>query len=219
MTTIDSTTQSLSVVHPRRITPWLTAAPVAVLLAYADGFWLTSLQGAVGAIERAQTPFANWWRTSTLMVPVFLIAVLGALALARRWYGPSLRGTKAVLGTVLLVTAAATLVGVANLVANAAYDYHLQANLIEVAQNMRAGGSATTAMNMDASTMASMAGMGDVPSQLHATLMVHARGVGYATPLILVTNLVLVAWMTAMRGADWGPRRRPADGTDAVSAT
>src|SRR4051794_7579891 len=212
MTTIHSSTQSLSVVHPRRIAPWLTAAPVAVLLAYADGFWLTSLQGAVGAIERAQTPFANWWRTSTLMVPVFLIAVLGALALARRWYGPNLRGTKAVLATALLVTAAATLVGVADLVANAAYDYHLQANLIEFSLNMRAGGPAAAGMNMDASTMASMAGMGDVPTQLHNTLMVHARGVGYATPLILVNHLVLVAWMTAMRGAGWGPRRRGAGG-------
>src|SRR5919112_2815428 len=157
---IDSTTQSLSVVHARRSSALLTALPVAVLLAYADGFWLTSLQGAVGAIERAQTPFANWWRGSTLMVPVFLIAVLAALALARRWYGPDLRGTKAVLVTAALVTAAATLVGVADLVANAAYDYHLQANLIEVSQNMRVGGPAAARMQMGASTMASMAGMG-----------------------------------------------------------
>jgi hypothetical protein len=215
---IHSNTQSLSVVHVRRISPWLTAAPIAGLLAYADGFWLTSLQGAVGAIERAQTPFANWWRTSTLMVPVFLIAVLGALALARRWYGPNLRGTKAVLVTALLVTAAATLVGVADLVANAAYDYHLQANLIEVSQNMRAGGTAATGVNMDAAGMAGMTGMGDVPSQLHATLVIHARGVAYASAVTLVTNLVLIAWMTAVRGADWGSRRaaRVADAAPVV---
>ena len=204
---INSNTQSLSVVHARRIVPWLTAVPVAVLLAFADGFWLTSLQGAVGAIERAQTPFGNWWRSSALMVPVFLIAVLAALALARRWYGPDLRGTKAVLVTAALVTAAATLVGVADLVANAAYDYQLQANLIEVSQNMRVGGPAAAGMDMDASTMASMAGMGDVPTQLHNTLMVHARGVSYASAVTLVTNLLLVVWITAARGADWGSRR------------
>src|SRR4051812_10338129 len=28
--------------------PWSTVLPIAVVLVYADGFWMTSLQGAVG---------------------------------------------------------------------------------------------------------------------------------------------------------------------------
>lgn len=34
--------------------PWITIGVLAVLMAAGDGFVLTSLQGAVGAIERSQ---------------------------------------------------------------------------------------------------------------------------------------------------------------------
>ena len=47
----------------RPAVPWATVLPLAVLMAYADGFWLTSLRGAVGAIERTQEPFATWLRS------------------------------------------------------------------------------------------------------------------------------------------------------------
>ena len=66
---------------------WLTAALFAVILAFGDGFWLTSMHGAIGAIERNQEPLGRWVRESALMVPLFFLAVLAALVLARRWFG------------------------------------------------------------------------------------------------------------------------------------
>ena len=83
-------------------------------MAYADGFWMISLRGAVGAIERTEEPFASWLRESTLVLPVFVFAVLGALTLALRWFGPVLRKSSTVL-TALLIVAAGTAVGIAQL--------------------------------------------------------------------------------------------------------
>ena len=34
--------------------PWVTVAALAVLLAFANGFVIVAIQGAIGAIERAQ---------------------------------------------------------------------------------------------------------------------------------------------------------------------
>ena len=105
--------------------------PLAVVLAYADGFWLISLRGAVGSIERTREPFASWLRESTLALPVFVLAVLGALTLAARWFGPVLRKPKTVVAAALLVVAAGTLVGIAGLAASSAYDYHLQSSQLQ----------------------------------------------------------------------------------------
>src|SRR6185436_20705352 len=113
--------------------PWSTVVPLAVVLAYADGFWLISLRGAVGAIERTQEPFVSWLRESTLALPVFVLAVLGALTLATRWFGPVLRKPKSVVAAGLLVVAASTLVGIAGLAASSAYDYHLQSSRPQMA--------------------------------------------------------------------------------------
>jgi hypothetical protein len=89
------------------IIPWLTVLPLAVVMAYADGFWIISLRGAAGAIERTGQPFATWLRESTLTLPIFVIAVLGALTLAARWFGPVLRNPKTVMAAALMVVAAA----------------------------------------------------------------------------------------------------------------
>ncbi len=50
----------------RSTIPWSTVLPLAVAMAYVSGFWIISMRGSVGAIERTQTPFASWWRGSTL---------------------------------------------------------------------------------------------------------------------------------------------------------
>jgi len=42
------------------------------------------------AIERTQGPFASWVRESTLNVPLFAFAVLAALTMALRRFGPEL---------------------------------------------------------------------------------------------------------------------------------
>jgi len=158
------------------VVPWLTVLPLAVVLAYADGFWLISLRGAVGSIERTGEPFASWLRESTLALPVFVLAVLGALALAARWFGPALRKTKTVVATALMVVAAGTLVGIAALAASSVYDYYLQSSHVH--------------------SMASMASM----AVQQAGLGLQLRAVGYGSALLLVTNLALVSWVVAMRG-------------------
>jgi hypothetical protein len=171
--------------HPQRVAvPWLTVVPLAALLAYADGFWVMSLRGAVGAIERSQTPLVSWLRESTLVLPVFVLAVLGALTLAMRWFGPQVSSPRRVVATALLVVAAGTLAGTAWLVASAAYDYHLQA-----------------------AQVAMMGSMGTVCSvgkclalQEHATLALQVRAAAYGIGILVAANLVGVTWLVALRG-------------------
>ena len=166
----------------RSAVPWLTVIPLAVVMAYADGFWVVSLRGAVGAIERSQTPFESWLRESTLLVPAFVFAVLAALTLARRWFAPSLSRTKTRLIAGLMIVVAGTLTGVIELAASAAYDYHLQAKQLTERHAMAACGQDCRAQ------------------QLHDTLALDVRAVFYGIGILLVTNLVLVAWVVALRG-------------------
>ena len=204
----------------RRAVPWLTVAVLAVLLDYADGFWLTSLRGAVGAIERTQSPFASWLRDSTLMLPVFGVAVLWALARAHRRYGPSPRGLRTVVATALLVVAAGTAVGVAETAVSSAYDYHLQSAQLAVLHSTHspAGAAGTTDPTQAVAADHTQHGVangaqgpgactGTCQAQ-RSTLAVHVRAVTYASGVLLATNLLLVAWVLALRGAQWTPRRR-----------
>ena len=161
--------------------PWSTVLPLAVVLAFADGFWMVSLRGTVGAIERTEEPFANWLRESTLLLPVFVFAVLGALTLAQRRFGPVLRSPRTVLATALLVVATGTVAGIAEMAASSAYDYRLQSSQLRLMHSL----SHTTAGR-------------DQLQQATFALQVHA--VGYGSAILLVTNLVLVGWVVAMRG-------------------
>jgi hypothetical protein len=170
------------------VVPWLTVLPLAVVLAFADGFWMISMRGAAGSIERTQAPALSWLRDSTLTLPIFVLAVIGALALAAHWFGPVLRKPKTVVATALLVVAAGTLAGIAVLAASSAYDYHLQIGQVALMDSMRSAGS-----------MASMA-MGSPESQQQATLGLQVKAVSLGSGLLLVTNLVLVGWLVALRG-------------------
>jgi hypothetical protein len=169
------------------VVPWLTVVPLAVVLAYADGFWLISLRGAVGSIERTGAPFASWLRDSTLALPVFALAVIGALALAAHWFGPMLRKPKTVVAAALLVVAAGTLVGIGALAASSAYDYHLQTS--------------------QGALMSSMSMGSTVAQQNPAGLALQLRSVGYGSGILLVTNLVLVGWVVALRGGRLAVRK------------
>jgi len=161
---------------------WSTVIPLAVAMAYADGFWMTTLRGAVGAIERTQGPFASWVRESTLNVPLFAFAVLGALTIALRRFGPVVRGW-AYAGTALMIVAGGTLVGIAQLCANSAYDYHLQSQQLQRMAAMRG----TSAANL-------------LTSQQEASLGLQLHSLAYGAAILLVTNLILVGWVVAMRG-------------------
>jgi len=193
MTTISihaTSTTSATSARWRRLSalPWLTALPLAAVMAYADGFWMISLRGTVGAIERTQQPFATWLRESTLALPLFILAVLGALTLAARWFGPTPQHPKTIAATALLIVAATTLTAIALLTASSAYDYHLQSNQLQLMGSMP---------GMPA--MALTPGIGTAEQQ-QATLALQARAVGYGSALLLATNLALVPWTIAIRG-------------------
>ena len=114
---IGSTVECPTAVPARRGVPWATVLPVAVVMAYANGFWLTSLRGAVGAIERTQGPFASWLRESTLALPAYVFVVLGALTVALRLFGSTPRRLRLAL-TALMVVAAGTVAGTIEMAAN-----------------------------------------------------------------------------------------------------
>ena len=167
----------------RPAVPWLTVVSLSVVMAYADGFWMMSLRGAVGAIERTDEPFASWLRESTLVLPVFVFAVLGALTLALRLFGPELRKSSTVL-TALLIVAAGTVVGMALITVSSAYDYQLQSGQLQLIDSM----SHTCA---EGNCLA---------LQQQASLGLQVQAVGYGIGILLVTNLVLVGWVVAIRG-------------------
>ena len=125
----------------------------------------------------------GWWRGSTLLLPLFVVAVLVALSLAHRRFGPVPRGPKAYLSTAVLVAAFGTVVGTALLAASSAYDYHLQAQ--QLALRHAVGGSCVG---------------GCQAHQLQATLSLQIHAVAIGAALLLVSDLVVVGWTLAFRG-------------------
>jgi hypothetical protein len=182
---------------------WATVVVCAVVIAYVDGYWVTSLRGAVGAIEGSQRPFTRWLRDSTLMLPLFLLAVLAALALTRRWVGRSRRELVQLAVAGVLTIVITSFVSVAGVATTSAYDYNIQASQLG---QIHAGH--TSAISIDAGAV-DRSGEGTCTglcSARHATLMAHVRAVGYASVVLLITNIVLVAWALALRGGRlWAP--------------
>jgi hypothetical protein len=179
---ISSTRERPGATSGSRAVPWLTVLPLAVVMAYGDGFWMTSLRGAVGSIERTQGPFATWLRESTVLLPVFVFAVLGAITLALHWFGPVLK-PRAFVATALTIVAAGTLVGIAQVAANSAYDYYLQSNTLQLMDSMRYSSAGSL-----------------VALQQQASLGLQVRAVAYGAAIILATNIVLVGVVLAFRG-------------------
>jgi hypothetical protein len=186
--------------------PWGTVVVLSVLMAYADGFVLTSVQGAVGAIQRTTSPFATWLRTSTLLLPVFFLAVLGAFAFARRRLGPALHRPRTVIVAALLVIAAGSLVGTAEVAVSAVYDYHLQSAALQ------AGAALHGHVHGAASGHSACAFCTD-QARTRAVDELAARDAGR---VILGANAVLVFWVAALRGGrlDTTPRSGRASRTD-----
>ena len=166
----------------RAAVPWPTVLALGLLLAYTDGFWTTTLREAVGSIERTSAPFSAWLRESTTLVPLYALAVLVALTVARRRFGPVLRG-RSLLAAVLLVVVAGTLAGVAELAVSSWFDYRLQLAGLD--------------------RMGTMGGrcVGDcLDGQREATLLLQLKSVGYGSGILLVSNLVFVGWALAFMG-------------------
>ncbi|GAA2499376.1 hypothetical protein GCM10009858_42140 [Terrabacter carboxydivorans] len=171
--------------------PWLTVVPLAAVLAFADGFWVTSMRGAVGAVGRGQGPFTTWWHQSTVLVPLYVCGVIGALALALRWSRRGRQRRLGLLATSLLVVLAATLVAVAQMAAGAAYDYHVQSDELQMMSMLRGDCRADCLERLRQDTM---------------WLQVRATGLGAG--LLLVTNLGVVAWFVMIFGGRLDAVRR-----------
>lgn len=165
----------------RTAIPWRTVITFAAVLATADWFWVVSLRGAVGAVERSRDPFVSWLQGSALLIPLFAFAVLGALALAYRWFGPVLSRPRTVIAGSLVVVVAGTLAGLGALIVSGAYDLQLQ-----LSQQM---------VPMGVQCVESCEKLQD-----EATLALQLQALGAGSVILLVTNLVLVVWMVAIRG-------------------
>src|SRR5262245_38608871 len=87
---------------------WSHVLPLAIVLSFANGFWLIALRGAVGAIERTSDPFDSWLRESTLLVPAYAAVVIAAFALGHRWSGLRPRGFRDTAAALALVAGAST---------------------------------------------------------------------------------------------------------------
>ncbi len=191
---------------------WPTVAVFAAVIAYVDGFWVTSLQGAVGAIEVTHEPFARWVRDSTLMLPLLLLGVLAALSLTRRWVGHSHREFRQLAVAAILTIVITSVVSIAQVATMSVHDYNIQAAQLG---QVHAGHASTVATDPGTVTTASGGACTALCAARHATLMAHVRSVGYAGLVLLFTNLVLVVWVLALRGGRlWAARTfvdEPAD--------
>ncbi len=180
-------------------------ALLAVVMAYADGFLLTSIQGAVGAIERTQGPFASWLRTSTLMLPVFVFAVLvGAGPRPPPVRAGAANGEEGRGRGAADRRGAEPWSGAGELAVSAAYDYHLQSQQLELVDaTHRAAGHVHDTGSGECTGLC---------ARKQATLAVDAKAVGFGSAVVLGANLVLVAWVLALRGGRLEPARtrRPA---------
>lgn len=189
--------QRLAVLRNRLQVNWITIAVLAVFLTIVDGFWVTATQGAVGAIERRQSPVTRWARDSILMLPLFVLAVLAGLALARRWFAGSRRRFARFVASVLLITLTSTVVGITEVAASSAYDYRLQTRHLEIGGASHHVSALPTQPRTDNQTAVRQC-VG-VCAEKQLTLSAHLRGVALASKLLLLTNLVLATWVLAFR--------------------
>lgn len=198
---------------------WTTAAALTVAIVYADGFWLTALQGAIGAIELNEPPFVHWLRDATLILPLVFLAVLLALLAARRWLGRSQSALVQVGAAALLVALISGGVGIAQAGASSLRSYQIQVQHLELMHSYGAPnqpGSAALAefgpaaplpyylycsvrgavkVAADGSTVVGSA----VTLLEYATLMVHVRALAIITLALLITNLLIASVLLALR--------------------
>src|SRR6478735_12651974 len=105
---------------------WVAIVALAIIIDLVDNFWATSLRGAVGAIEQVQEPFDAWVRTSTLMLPLYVVAVAGAALIGRRLVRHVRFNVVRSVIVGLLIVAATMLVGIGALTVNPFRDYRAQ---------------------------------------------------------------------------------------------
>lgn len=161
-----------------------TVGGIAVVCDLANGFWITSLQGAIGAVDRASVdPVFRYLQAFVILLPVYVAAAWAALRLARRWAGRRRELARLSIAFGLAVVFS-TLIGVGHATATAWWDYGDQAANIDA---QHAGHTIIGAC------------LGACAAK-HATVMTHVRGISYAAIAMLVTNALLAGWVLALRG-------------------
>jgi hypothetical protein len=188
--------QRLDAWRTRQQVWWITIFAFAIVIAYADGFWVTSLQGAIGAIERNEDPFHRWMRDSTLMVPLYILAVLTAIRMARRLVGHR-RGVIKYATTALMIVVLTSGLAVVEVAASSAYDYHFQTRHLALEHQLM--GHTHVAGQSGSFTASSTGACTGLCASVRDTFNSHVRAVLYSSVVILITNLVLVLWVLALR--------------------
>lgn len=196
----------------------LTVIPIAVLSALASGFIVISLQGAVGAAERVGDPFRRWLTISAAVVPVHVLAVLAAVALARWWFADSRFRRLLYASTLVTMIAATSIVGVAEVAGSAAYDYRFQSARIERTAAQTAGLVGESAAEASSPGTYTISVCTTCESR-RRTLATHVRGGTVASIVTLIANAVIVLWVVAFRGGQlWiGGSRRTAPSSSGTS--
>jgi hypothetical protein len=190
---------------------WRTVIVLGIVLAYADGYVLVALTGAVGAIQRTDHPFGAWLQESAVLIPLFVLAELLVLRLIRRRTGPVLRSGKAVMVAALLLAVGATILGVVAVTASAAYDFRLQTNLIDYEEQPALENETGVPLIPAGTTVARGNCNSMICNEERFSLATDLRGVGIGTPILLGINIVLIGWVVAAFGGRLGaPVRRTA---------
>ena len=122
----------------------------------------------------------------------------------RRRFGSSLRTWRTVVPAALLLVLATSVVGMGAAAANAALDYRLQAASAERTAAVHPHGGVALP---DGNGRNNARCLGACKSK-RDTLKAHAKGLGLLTPVMVGTNLVVVAWVVALAGGSLDPRRR-----------
>ena len=188
---------------------WWTVGLFALLLTAADGFWATSLRGAVGYIEATQQPFSDWLRYLAVMLPIYGAAVFGALWLVQRLAGGR-RGVVRIVAAALLAVALTTAIAVGQIALTATYDYRTQANQLALMQHLHGQSGVTYRVDPGTATPAATSGCSGLCSSKQQTLAVHIRAITLISAVLFVTNSLLVLWALALRGGRLWVRRRSA---------
>jgi hypothetical protein len=184
---------------------WWSVGLFAVVLSFANGFIVTSMQWTIGAIERLSPPFQQWMFNSVVMIPVYVAAIIGALYLARRLAGEGSGKARKLWTAVGTIVLAGLFVGMANMAISSLYDFYLQIQHIDLSEHLRHPQyriEGTTPVLVGSSSC-------DATCQaISATRSAHVRGFFLATKLFLVIDAVLVPWTLALRGGViWVPGR------------
>ncbi|GAA5023533.1 hypothetical protein GCM10023258_14940 [Terrabacter aeriphilus] len=191
MTVVSPVTRDRAPSTDRRLgVPWALVVPLAALFAAVDGFWAASMRSAVGAIERTPAPFETWAHQTVVTLPLHVVAVVAALALAVRWFGPVPRGRRQ-LWTGALVALAGAVVGALVLALGAAVDLRLQQGHVDLMSHMTPGCGAPCLERIEADGVSTA-----------------VRGVAWGTGLVVVSNLAVVAWVMAALGGRLPVTRR-----------